>query len=292
MTTLAFEKYEGLGNDFVLVEGATSLLDAREVIEICDRHLGVGADGVLFVERDGSRAAMRIVNADGSRAQMCGNGLRCVALHLYRRGEIGLDEDAVVETDAGPHRVRVVDSHGLRARVRVAMRPASFVPDEVPVRAGAPLFDAPIEVAGHVLPVTCISMGNPHAVTFADVGKARFDIGPALQGHPMFPRGVNVGFARARKDAGRTVLDLDVLERGAGWTRACGTGACAAAVAAVMTNRAPRGEPIEVRLPGGSLEIVVGDERAPIMMTGPARQVFSGLYRIPRGSVPPAAAAR
>ena len=271
MRTVAFEKYEGLGNDFVVVDLPKSALSIAEVIAICDRHRGVGADGVLFVGEP--EPAMRVVNADGSTAEMCGNGLRCVAFHFARRG--AGNEPLQIATDAGAHRAHVVSSQGASAIVSVSMRAASLVVDEIPVRADGPMIDAPMRALDRTVHVTAVSMGNPHAVLFDDVGEARLALGPAIQDDPRFPKKANVGFARMREGA-RSAMTLHVYERGAGWTEACGTGACAAAVAAVETGRARRGEPIDVHLPGGVLEIVVGARDERIQMTGPARHVFSG----------------
>jgi diaminopimelate epimerase len=221
---------------------------------------------------------MRVINADGSRAEMCGNGLRCVALHLVRTGAASVGERFVVDTDAGPHGCRVLALDGATGTVEVDMRPASLLPADVPVRSDAPWIDAEVEVHGTPLRVTAVSMGNPHAVVFDAVGPARATLGPALQHDARFPEKANVGFARllASDEREARAIELFVYERGAGWTEACGTGACAAAVAAVETGRVPRGEAVEVRLPGGALSIVVGRTGEPIRMTGPARHVFTG----------------
>jgi diaminopimelate epimerase len=157
------------------------------------------------------------------------------------------------------------------------MRPASLAPADVPVRAPAPLRDEPLELGGRTLRWTAVSMGNPHAVTFDDPGGARSALAPLVQAAAMFPNGVNVGFAHMR---GPRALELAVFERGAGWTEACGTGACAAAVAAVETARAPRGEALSVQLPGGTLTIVVPPAGERISMTGPARHVFDGVLEL------------
>jgi diaminopimelate epimerase len=147
----------------------------------------------------------------------------------------------------------------------------------VPVRAPAPLRDEPLELGGPRLRWTALSMGNPHAVTFDDAGSARAELAPRVQNAALFPHGVNVGFARM---SGPNALELAVFERGSGWTEACGTGACAAAVAAVETGRAKRGEPIAVQLPGGALAIVVRSAGERVLMTGPARHVFDGVLEI------------
>ncbi len=277
---LRFGKYEGIGNDFVVVDEddlAGRPLGPAEVARICDRHLGVGGDGVLVVGSAGGRLSMRVINADGSIPEMCGNGIRCVALHLHRAGKIPGGR-AVIETDAGPHPC-VVDPIGdarsgdvEEALVEVAMRVPSLAPADVPVAAEAPLVDAAIDVDGLELHGTAVSMGNPHLVVCDGVGDRRLDLGPRLERDARFPNGVNVGFATMEWGG----ITLDVWERGAGWTRACGTGACAAAVAAVETGRAPRHSAIRVRLPGGELGIRVGAPGEPVHMRGPARHVFDG----------------
>lgn len=267
--SLRFDKYEGLGNDFVVIDDVE--VTPAQAAAMCDRHLGIGADGILLVTaREGEPPSMRVINADGSIPEMCGNGLRCVALHLVRTGKLR-GHELVVDTAAGPHACRVLDD----GRVTVQMAVPSLDPARIPVRASAPMIDAPFEIDGTTLRVTAVSMGNPHAVTFDDVGDRRLELGPRIERDPRFPERVNVGFARI-DPAG--AIDLAVFERGAGWTRACGTGACAAAVAAVTTARAPRDTPIEVRLPGGPLHIVVNSPHAPVQMTGPARHIFSGHY--------------
>jgi diaminopimelate epimerase len=274
---LPFAKYEALGNDFVLVEldrvGAGPT--AEQAIRICDRHLGVGADGVVIIGSSAGRPSMKVINADGSVPEMCGNGLRCVALHLRRSGWIAA-ERFDVDTDAGPHACHVLDLVP-QGMVEVSMRAPTLVPSEVPVIADAPLVDEPFPVDGRTLRVTAVSMGNPHAVTFDDPGGLRSAIASSLQLHDRFPNHANVGFARV---VGPQLIQLEVFERGSGWTRACGTGACAAAVAAVETGRAQRGTPIEVRLPGGPLTIGVGSPGERISMTGAASHVFDGTIEL------------
>lgn len=268
-----FAKYEGLGNDFVVIdlERVGGVPNAEQVVRMCDRHLGIGADGVLIVSSAAGRASMKVVNADGSVPEMCGNGIRCVALHLRREGRVG-DARFEIDTDAGPHACRVLEP-AESGMVEVFMRAPTLTPAEVPIVAEAPVVDEMFVVLGQVLRVTAVSMGNPHAVTFDEPGERRDAIASVLQRDARFPHHANVGFARV---AGPQSLDLAVLERGAGWTRACGTGACAAAVAAVETGRARRDAPIEVRLPGGTLTVAVGAPGERLSMTGPARHVFDG----------------
>jgi len=269
---LAFYKYEGLGNDFLIVEKDAlggAQLTGEQAMALCDRHRGVGADGVITVEVDDP--SMHVINSDGSVPEMCGNGIRCAALHLARRaGHSALD--VTIETPAGPHRCVVVNRPGAES-VAVQMAPPSLSPADLPLSSDVPWLDHALTVAGRTIELTGVSMGNPHAVIFEEVGDARFEIGPAIQSDPHFPEGINVGFVSEQSG---TSMRLDVLERGAGWTQACGTGACAAAVAAVETGRAQREERLSIRLPGGILTITVGAPGDTVLMQGPARFVFQG----------------
>ena len=270
--SLPFYKYHGLGNDFLIVEkealGGVPLT-TEQGIALCDRHRGVGGDGVLTL--DMNDPSMGVINSDGSVPEMCGNGIRCAALHLARRaGQSALD--VTIETLAGPHPCVVVNRPGAES-VAVRMAPPSLSPADLRLSSELPWIEHPLSVAGRTLHLTGVSMGNPHAVLFEEVGDARFDLGPVIQSDPHFPEGVNVGFVSEQSGS---AMRLDVLERGAGWTQACGTGACAAAVAAVETNRARREEQLSIQLPGGTLMITVGAPGDTVLMQGPARFVFQG----------------
>jgi diaminopimelate epimerase len=256
---LSFWKYQGLGNDFVVVE-TPELMSPERARRLCDRRRGVGADGVLSIlpPRAGGAAYMHIYNSDGSVAAMCGNGVRCVARHLAERR--ALAGDVVVETDAGPKRCLVHrDRSGAVESISVEMGPARYQGEEE-FRAG-----------GEVLRAHRVSMGNPHAVFFGEATVARATaLGPAIE--RAVAGGVNAGFAAPRAGG----LDLVVWERGAGLTDACGTGACAAAVAAVKSGLLPAGEALEVRLPGGPLRITVAADLVAVVMRGPAERAFEG----------------
>ena len=310
-------KYEGLGNDFIVVEVPRhgreqhAEADAAWARRVCDRHFGVGADGLLLVDPSAETPSMTVINADGSVPEMCGNGLRCVALHYSRKLNTTDRVALLIDTGAGPHTCEVVVSEPGgeidRASVAVEMAIPSLAPSDVGMHREAPLVEEVLSFGGHELAFTAVSMGNPHAVTFRDEGSQgaetcpadRFEVGPALQASGLFEAGVNVGFVSelTMGDDGALVgFRLDVLERGAGWTLACGTGACAAAVAAVETGRAERHQPLEVRLPGGPLIITVGDEGDRVRMSGPATHVFdlelakSLLWRPSDAAVPEAPA--
>jgi diaminopimelate epimerase len=282
---LRFSKFEGLGNDFIVLrrEQVADLLRFARTPEgvlrrsalakLCDRHFGVGADGVLLTGLADGAPFMQVINADGSEPEMCGNGLRCVALFLVEQ-QLVSGSEFEVQTAAGPHRVWVSRA-GSSAQVRVAMRPASLDAAELLHDARGEWIDQPFALGERELRITAVSMGNPHAVIFDQVDEAEdmARLGPRIERDPRFRNGANVSFARVR---GPAAIDLTVWERGVGFTLACGTGACAAAVAAVESGRAARGEPIAVTLPGGPLRIRVGERSAPIEMTGPARHVFDG----------------
>lgn len=292
--SLPFSKYHGLGNDFVCVDARdrADLIDTGLARALCDRHRGVGADGVLVLSGSLSAPVMTVINADGSVPEMCGNGLRCFATWLADRFEVAGGQLGV-QTGAGPLSCDLLrDARGRVRAVRVAMGRPRLDPAEVPVRADAPVVDAPFEVLGHRLQLTAVGTGNPHAVCFEGQRGApllsevdRLALGPALGAHPSFPAGVNVEFCRVLPGThGRPqALEVRVYERGCGWTQACGTGATAAAFAAVQLGVMPAGQPIEVRLPGGSLMIEVGAD-GNTTMTGPAVHVFDGVWPGPAGA--------
>jgi diaminopimelate epimerase len=270
---LNFSKYEGLGNDFILVERLPGEdVGPAAARALCDRHFGIGADGILLTGLRQGRPFMHVINADGSEPEMCGNGLRCVALYLVHRGLVKAREFEV-DTGARPHGVRVALDGEAAAEVTVSMRPASLAAAEVLRDAHGEHVEQPFEIEGERLHVTAVSMGNPHAVLFDDVAGREPTLGPRLERDARFLAGANVGFARMRSQA---EMDLRVWERGCGFTLACGTGACAAAVAAVETGRAERAKPVTVHLPGGPLTIRVGERGERIEMRGPARRVFEG----------------
>ncbi|HEY6107212.1 MAG TPA: diaminopimelate epimerase [Anaeromyxobacteraceae bacterium] len=255
---LRFWKYHGLGNDFVVVEGPP-LMTPERAFRLCDRRRGVGGDGVLTVlpPEEGGAAAMHIYNSDGSVAAMCGNGIRCVARHVAETR--GLEGDLLVETDSGVRRCTVHRGRdGAVEAVTVDMGTARLEGEQ------------DFEVGPDRFHALRVNMGNPHAVIFeGPVRPLAESAGPAIE--RLVPGGVNVGFAQPAEGG----LDLAVWERGAGLTDACGTGACAAAVAAVRTGRIPGGGPVAVRLPGGVLEVTVGDDLS-VRMKGPAERVFEG----------------
>ena len=272
---MKFTKMHGLGNDFVMVECFAQRLDpsVEMVRALADRRTGVGCDGLILIgPSDLADVRMEVYNADGSRGQMCGNGIRCVAKLAYERGWARCNPMRV-ETDAGVRELRLVVEGGEVSRVRVDMGVPSLNPGDLPCTIVADrIVDFPMTFAGQRFGVTCVSMGNPHAVIFVDDVEAvdLHRVGPAGERAAEFPERVNVQFVRVES---RTRLQVKTWERGSGATLACGTGACAACVAGVVTGRA--GREVTVALPGGDLEVRWADDDR-VYMTGPAREVFSG----------------
>jgi diaminopimelate epimerase len=278
--TVEFVKYEGLGNDFIMVNNLDSSelkLSADDAIHLCDRHLGVGADGVIFVLRDKEDFQMRIYNSDGSEPEMCGNGIRCVAKYLAELEKATAPKSYKVLTGAG-YMILELRKDG---QVCVDMGAPILNAPDVPTTLAATgeVVKAPLEVDGKTFSVTCVSMGNPHCITFGEQGSEGLDvdalplekIGPLFEYHPVFPARVNTEFVQVLT---RSHLKMRVWERGAGATQACGTGACAVVVAAVQEGRSERNCVVE--LPGGPLEIEWRENDNHIYMTGPARKVFQG----------------
>ncbi|MBI5500626.1 MAG: diaminopimelate epimerase [Deltaproteobacteria bacterium] len=277
---IPFAKYEGLGNDFVLIDDPLDRLavSAELAAAVCDRRLGIGADGLLVVAapRQAQAAArMRYWNQDGSPSAMCGNGIRCVAKHVRDRHGVPLGP-FVIDTDAGPVRCRIAaEGEGL-SRVEVELVAPRLDPATVPVVLPGGSTEIVRESNGRGVRFTALSMGNPHAVTFdvADESERRW-LGPAMESDVAFPERVNVGFAQL---VGPAELRLDVYERGCGFTRACGSGAAAAVVAAGVTGRIPWGTSTVVHLPGGDLRLTAPGPDRPVLMEGPARRVFEGTF--------------
>ena len=272
----------GAGNDYVYV-------DAREKdaewpamsIAVSDRHTGIGSDGlILLLQSDSADFRMRMFNADGSEGEMCGNGIRCLTRFAVEHGAVSPQKSPVlVETGAGNLEVTPIWQDGSIAGARVSMGLPILAPHEIPVIAPViadetdTVIDHPITVGGHEFKITCVSMGNPHAVAFIvePVDEVRLqEIGPLVEHHPMFPQRVNFEIVNV---LGEGRLRTRVWERGSGLTMACGTGACAVAVAARMHGHIEDKSIVE--LPGGDLTIEWPGE-GPVIMEGPVASVFDG----------------
>ena len=267
---LRFSKMHGIGNDFVVADATRSPLpDARQIRRLADRREGVGCDQVLMAVAPGDPGhdlGVVIFNADGSRAEQCGNGMRCMAVFARERGLVA--SDAIRFETPGGCVLATVEGGGA---VRVRMGVPRLEPDEIPISASGRAASYRLDIGGEEVRFAAVSMGNPHAVVrVPDVAAAPVArLGAALQSHPFFPAGVNVGFA---EPLARDLLRLRVFERGVGETRACGSGACAAVVAGRLSGTLDANTRVE--LPGGALEIRWDGEGEPVWMAGPAAWVF------------------
>ncbi|HUU27850.1 MAG TPA: diaminopimelate epimerase [archaeon] len=277
-----FVKLHGCGNDYLFIDcldreppADPSLLSRR----MSDRHFGAGADGLVLIlppETDAALCRMRIFNSDGSEAEMCGNAIRCLAKLVYESGRI-VQERMLVETGAGLRSLELEVVQGKIPRVRVDMGPPGFGPEETGVRLdNSCTVEYPLAVKDQKFRITCVSMGNPHAVIFLKEPVEDFPVrhfGPLIENHQLFPNRTNVEFVNVR---GANTLRQRTWERGSGETLACGTGASAAAVASILTGRSSPGK-VEVVLNGGTLEIH-WREGENVFMTGPAEKVYTGCW--------------
>jgi diaminopimelate epimerase len=275
---IEFTKYHGLGNDFILVDNRHSsepVLTPEQAVVLCDRHFGIGADGVIFAlpGQNGTDYTMRIFNSDGSEPEMCGNGIRCLAKFIADLEGSDAKTLYQIHTGAG------VISPELRSdgQVKVDMGVPRLLAAEIPTTlapSDAKVIDVSIAVADRSWSVTCVSMGNPHCITFVeDVSAIDLEsVGPQFEHHQAFPQRTNTEFVQVMRS---DYVKMRVWERGAGVTLACGTGACAAVVAGVLTGKCDRTTAVE--LPGGVLQIEWSEVSQRIYMTGPAQRVFTGL---------------
>ncbi len=283
---MRFVKMQGTGNDFLLVEAAGGEHDWGELARaMCDRHYGVGADGLMLVlPSQEADVRMRLFNADGSEAEVSGNGVRCLVKYAVERGLARpYDRRVQVEAGSGVLEAEVFGDEGRIERVRLSMGAPRFAPEEVPVVTdmAPPIVDMPLEVEGQTLAVTCLSMGNPHAVLFVDGPVDEYplgDIGPKIEHHSAFPERVNFGVARVLS---RERMELRVWERGVGETLACGSGSSAAMLAAHQKGLV--GETVDINQPGGPLTVEWGG-RGEVYLTGPAEFVFEGEWPDPSTS--------
>ena len=274
---MKFTKMQGLGNDYVYVNCLKETIADPPALakKISDRHFGVGSDGLIMINpSDKADFEMEMYNADGSRAEMCGNGIRCVAKYVY---DYGLTDKTriSVETLAGIKYLDLTVENGKVSLVRVDMGRPILDPENIPVQAeGSRVVDEPLTVDGKEYRMTCVSMGNPHAVIFVDQDVRELpleQIGPSFENHERFPKRINTEFARVLD---RRTVEMRVWERGSGETLACGTGTCATAVACVLNGLTE--DEITVHLLGGDLYIKWDREKDTVYMTGPAETVFDG----------------
>ena len=289
---MEFTKMHGLGNDYVYVNCFSETVDNPEelAVAVSDRHFGIGSDGLILIcPSDIADAKMRMFNADGSEAEMCGNGLRCVAKYVYdhnlARTEIEFSIPGLgtfpsslrIETGRGILTVGLdIDENDTVSRVCVNMGLPILESAQIPVAADSEtVIDQELAIEGQTLSMTCVSMGNPHAVFFCedlhDIELAH--IGPLIEHHELFPERVNVHFV---KTVSPDEFVMQTWERGSGITLACGTGACGCAVAGVLTGKCQR--QVLAHLPGGDLELYWCERDNCVYMTGPATEVYSGTW--------------
>lgn len=273
---MRFTKMHGAGNDYVYVNCFAEAFPkdpAALAVAVSDRHKGIGADGLILIcpsERGDAR--MRMYNADGSESEMCGNGVRCVAKYVHDHG-ISKKDQLQIETGRGVLTLQLFVENGLAERIRVNMGTPILKSADIPTTlAGDPPVKQTLQVAGRDLQVTCVSMGNPHCVTFVDEINDDWvlRIGPQIEKHPAFPRRVNAEFIQVLSPR---EFNMRVWERGSGETQACGTGACASCVAGVLAGLTERR--VLAHLPGGDLELEWA-ESGEVYLTGPAVEVFNG----------------
>ncbi len=273
-----FWKMHGLGNDYVVIDNRNGVLNEGELpklaSKICNRRFGIGADGLLLIyPSKKADVKMRIFNQDGSEAEMCGNGIRCLAKYCFENGLVQRPS-ILVETLAGVKALDLKIENGLVKSARVNMGSPSFKAEDVPIKWDGPFINNPIHVGGETIKATALSMGNPHCVVFVEdvEGYPVQKLGPLLENHELFPKRTNVEFVQI---ISRDKLKVRVWERGVGETMACGTGACASVVAAKVLGKVD--ETVTVKLPGGELTV---EYRSVVFMEGPAEKVFEGVINL------------
>ena len=281
---MKFTKMHGLGNDYVYVNCFEEKVTEPEKVSrfVSDRHFGIGADGLILIQpSDKADFEMAMYNADGSRGEMCGNGIRCVGKYVY---DYGLTDKTQIRIDtlAGVKYLDLMLEDGKVSRVKVDMGAPCLAAAEIPVTADTEqVIQAPLVVEGRTYEMTAVSMGNPHCVIFLEEDVRKLDLeafGPAFENHPRFPRRINTEFVNVIDES---TLRMRVWERGSGETLACGTGACATAVAAILNGKS--GHEVTVQLLGGDLEIAWAGGDASVFMTGSAVTVFDGEIELPEG---------
>lgn len=276
---IVFTKMHGAGNDYIYLDAFRQALPkdiSPFVAAMCDRHKGIGADGVIVIEPSSVAAArMRMWNADATPGEMCGNGIRCVAKYLFDRG-LAKGAEFAIETDAGLKTVWLETDNGIATRVRVSMGEPIFEAEKIPtLLAGSPPINVPLKVESRQFWVTVVSMGNPHCIVLVDEPSDEWvlGMGPVIERHPMFPNRANVEFVQILP---REKIKMRVWERGSGETLACGTGASAAAVACSLMDHTERR--VFCQLPGGVLEVEWDPSDNRVYLTGPAEEVFQGVW--------------
>jgi len=273
---LKFTKMQGAGNDYIYVNGLSQTIEnpSEVAIELSDRNFGIGSDGLVMIHpSEVADFRMQMLNSDGSEAEMCGNATRCVGKYVYDNG-LTDKKEITLETKAGIKYITLLEGDAKARKVTVDMGEPILNPELIPVDIDEePVLNYPLDIDGKIWKISCVSMGNPHAVVFTE-GIKDFDLpvlGPKFEKNPIFPKKTNTEFIEV---IDRNTLSMRVWERGAGETLACGTGACAAAVAAILNGYCDR--KITIHLLGGDLEIEWRESNNHVYMTGEAVTVFEG----------------
>lgn len=274
---MKFTKMHGCGNDYIYVNCFTEKIEEPSVIakKVSDRHFGIGSDGLILIcPSETADFKMRMFNADGSEGKMCGNGIRCVAKYVYDNGMT--DKEVItVETLSGIKTLQLAVSEGRVQAVTVDMGSPVLTPSQIPVKCeGDRMINQPVSVGGKEYYITCVSMGNPHAVVFTEEEVTALNlekIGPLFENHEIFPERVNTEFIHVIDEK---TIDMRVWERGSGETLACGTGACASVVACVLNHKTE--DEVLVHLLGGDLEVRYDREKNTVLLTGPAEFICTG----------------
>lgn len=284
---MKFTKMHGIGNDYIYVNCLEETVEhPQETAKyVSDRHFGIGSDGLILIKpSEQADFEMAMYNADGSRGEMCGNAIRCVAKYVYDH-HMTDRTDISIETLAGIKHAKLMDIGQRVSMVRVHMGTPQLEPEKIPVRypqadKHAAIVNAPVTAGGHDYHMTCVSMGNPHCVIFTeDVDGLELEkTGPLFECHPYFPNRINTEFVKVLD---QTTVQMRVWERGSGETLACGTGACAVTVACVLNKLTQRA--VTVKLRGGDLQIEWEKDTGVVYMTGPAEYVFEGEIKLPEG---------
>ena len=272
-----FTKMHGCGNDYIYVNCFTEKIEEPSVIakKVSDRHFGIGSDGLILIcPSETADFKMRMFNADGSEGKMCGNGIRCVAKYVYDNGMT--DKEVItVETLSGIKTLQLAVSQGRVQAVTVDMGSPVLTPSQIPVKCeGDRIINQPVSVGGKEYYITCVSMGNPHAVVFTEEEVTALNLektGPLFENHEIFPDRVNTEFIHVIDEK---TIDMRVWERGSGETLACGTGACASVVACVLNHKTE--DEVLVHLLGGDLEVGYDREKNTVLLTGPAEFICTG----------------
>ncbi len=277
---VSFSKLHGQGNDFIVIDDTCNQnhISQKEIAHMCHRRLGIGADGLIMVRKSESADfQMLYYNADGSVAEMCGNGIRCMARFLYEKG-IFVHKTIAIETLAGIKKITMRTAGGKVQTIKVNMGKPAFEPSMIPadIKGLDAVFGYKLTLGKDTYSIHLVSMGNPHCVIFHHTALDEINLetlGPALEQHPLFPQKTNVEFVRV---VSKDLIEMRVWERGVGETLSCGTGACACAVAAIKLGKIPQNT-VKVRVPGGMVD-VLWDDQGWVYLEGPVQFVFDGQY--------------